>query len=62
MPCRSDKNEPLFSKPKDNAIWVLLLEKAWAKTFGSYMQAEAMIVENAMEDLLAAPAQGFWLE
>jgi hypothetical protein len=38
----------------------MLLEKAWAKTFLNYVKAEAMCVDHAMEDLLGAPAEGYW--
>ena len=27
---------PCYSRTKDNKLWVMLLEKAWAKVFGSY--------------------------
>ena len=26
-------NDPIFNKAKSNELWVMLLEKAWAKTF-----------------------------
>lgn len=32
--------EPLMAKPQDNEMWVLLLEKAFAKWFGSYCQIQ----------------------
>jgi hypothetical protein len=32
-----NNNYPLFAKPtKKNEIWVMILEKCWAKLFGSY--------------------------
>lgn len=40
----------------------MLLEKAWAKTLFNYVNAEKMIVEFAMEDILIAPALGFWVK
>lgn len=40
----------------------MLLEKAWAKTLLNYFNAEKMIVEFAMEDLLTAPAMGYWVK
>ena len=40
IPCREDwfdeELAPIFSKPKDSELWVLLLEKAFAKFVGSY--------------------------
>ena len=30
------KEQWAFSRSKQNEIWVLILEKAWAKVFGSY--------------------------
>ena len=33
----SDSGEPLFAKPADGRdIWVMILEKCWAKLNGSY--------------------------
>ena len=32
---------PLFSSSNGYEIWVLLLEKAWAKIYGSYENVEA---------------------
>lgn len=29
-------NEPLFTHGNGNELWVLILEKAWAKLYGSY--------------------------
>ena len=32
---------PIFTKAKNNAIWVMVLEKAWAKLFSSYQNSAA---------------------
>ena len=36
IPFLKGKNKPYFSHPNNNEIWVLLLEKAWAKVNGGY--------------------------
>ena len=38
MPCKNKR--PLFTKPKGNEMWVLLLEKAFAKLIGTYAALE----------------------
>ena len=37
IPCNKTTNKPIFSKPKNNELWVLILEKAWAKVNGGYL-------------------------
>jgi calpain-15 len=36
IPVFSTSNRPVFCKPKGREIWVMLIEKAWAKIKGSY--------------------------
>eukprot|EP00490_Sorites_sp_Unknown_P019510 CAMPEP_0114658686 /NCGR_PEP_ID=MMETSP0191-20121206/16200_1 /TAXON_ID=126664 /ORGANISM="Sorites sp." /LENGTH=177 /DNA_ID=CAMNT_0001881365 /DNA_START=521 /DNA_END=1051 /DNA_ORIENTATION=- len=38
IPCSKDTNEPMFSQAKGNEMWVLLLEKAFAKFCGGYSE------------------------
>lgn len=54
FPC--DMNEPVFSHAHGNELWVMLLEKAWAKLHGSYERIEAGLAENVFRDLTGAPA------
>jgi len=42
------KGEPMFNRSKSNELWVILLEKAWAKTFGGYMNIEAGLTREAL--------------
>ena len=40
FPYNIRKNKPVFCKPYKNEIWVMLLEKAWAKIRGSYFNMD----------------------
>lgn len=37
FPCLKSNKNPIFSKPKNSELWVLILEKAWAKVNGGYV-------------------------
>ena len=54
FPC-FQSGKPLFSRPKGNEIWVLILEKAWAKAFGNYIVTESGWIDEALAYLLGAP-------
>lgn len=55
FPCY--QGEPAFSKAHGDELWVLVLEKAWAKSFGSYEKIEAGFAENVLRDLTGAPSE-----
>ena len=55
IPCW--KEDPAFSKAEGNELWVILLEKAWAKLHGSYERIEAGFAENVLRDLTGAPTE-----
>jgi calpain-15 len=48
---------PIFAKPHGNEIWVLLLEKAWAKLHGSYQSIDLGSSMEALIALTGAPCK-----
>jgi calpain-15 len=60
VPCVDDK--PIFTKPKGNEMWVLLLEKAFAKLVGSYAELEGGLALWALEAMTGDIASHFKLE
>ena len=54
FPCRPNGG-PLYARGHDNELWVLLLEKAYAKLCGSYAALKSGWAYEAMIDLLGAP-------
>mmetsp|Transcript_35893 Transcript_35893/g.26165 ORF Transcript_35893/g.26165 Transcript_35893/m.26165 type:complete len:177 (+) Transcript_35893:377-907(+) len=55
FPCY--RNEPAFSQAHGDELWVMVLEKAWAKLHNSYERVEAGFAENVFHDLTGAPAE-----
>ena len=54
IPC-SPSGLPAFTKSNGNELWVLLLEKAYAKMFGGYDIIEGGLPQFALRDLTGAP-------
>ena len=54
VPCKDHR--PCFSSANGNELWVLLLEKAWAKLHGSYDRIISGQAHETMRDLTGAPA------
>ena len=55
FPCLGEKSGPSFSRGNGNELWVLLLEKAYAKVFGCYHFIEGGNPAVALRDLTGAP-------
>lgn len=48
-------SQPAFSRANQDELWVVLLEKAWAKLYTSYKRIEAGYPEETLHDLTGAP-------
>ena len=48
---------PAYSRTKSNALWVLLIEKAFAKLYGGYSAISSGTPYEALIDLLGAPTK-----
>ena len=56
FPCRPF-GTPIFSRAHGNELWVLLIEKAYAKLHGNYYALRAGFVNEGMIDLTGCPTQ-----
>lgn len=52
---------PIFSHNNGEEIWVSLIEKAYAKAYGSYFDLNLGYMENSFFDLTGAPSEGIGL-
>ena len=52
IPCTG--SQPAFSKAVNQELWVVMLEKAWAKLYASYKRIEAGYPEEGLHDLTGA--------
>lgn len=49
-----------INKTLGNELWVILLEKAWAKIYGSYDNIEGGLTRECLHDLTGAPTKTLW--
>ena len=55
IPCNRNTKKPIFAKPKGNELWAILLEKAWAKVNGGYINTVAGNASEVIECLVNFP-------
>ena len=53
IPCLN--GAPCFSKANGNELWVIILEKAWAKMLGTYEATAGRHAVNALHAFTGAP-------
>ena len=61
FPCEPNGN-PIFSGCVNNEIWVMILEKAYAKVHGSYFLLKGGFVNEALLDLTGLPTSCYNLK
>lgn len=61
FPCFPE-GEPLFARNHGNELWVLILEKAYAKLHGNYYLLRGGYVNEALLDLTGCPSINYDLE
>jgi Calpain family cysteine protease len=49
-----------FNHTSDKELWGILLEKAWAKVHGGYMNTDGGLIREALRDLTGAPCKSFF--
>lgn len=54
------KYNPSFNHSKGNELWVMILEKAWAKVHGGYLNINNGLVREALHDLTGAPCSTYF--
>ena len=58
FPCKKDPNSdkffPCFTKADGNELWVMILEKAYAKLYGCYLNIEGLNGPQIFADLTGA--------
>lgn len=57
IPFFPNSKTPTFCKIVKNSIWPLILEKAYAKAYGSYQKTEIGFSKDALTDLTGAPCE-----
>ncbi|CAK9056454.1 unnamed protein product [Durusdinium trenchii] len=67
LPCSPNTGKPCYAHVdlqgrNANELWVMLLEKAWAKLHGSYERIESGMPYRALMDLLGAAGKEYHLE
>jgi calpain-15 len=55
IPIQYDK--PAFTKGSNDEIWVMIIEKAWAKVFGSYENIVSGFPTEVLRTLTGAPTR-----
>jgi len=59
IPCHAGTTQPRFAQANSREIWVLLMEKAFAKMYGGYDKLEGGVMSWALSAITGNPAVNF---
>ncbi|KAL4452901.1 hypothetical protein ABPG74_002466 [Tetrahymena malaccensis] len=62
FPVSHQTGQFLFGGQLKQDLWILLVEKAWAKIHGGYMYLDMGTMREALHDLTGAPCDNYFLE
>lgn len=62
IPCVRSTGKVAFNNTRNGELWVILLEKAWAKAHGGYFNIAAGLSREALRDLTGASAKTFFTQ
>jgi hypothetical protein len=57
FPCFRKTNQPIFAKPRGSELWVMLLEKVWAKINGGYLNITGGWATEVLQCFTSFPIQ-----
>lgn len=60
FPCTKNSKRPAFSTSKNNTLWMMLLEKVWAKVHFGFFNIAKGFVGEALRDLTGAPTETYF--
>lgn len=60
FPVSKKTGQPAFNHSKTNELWVMIIEKCWAKIHGGYMNIAAGLTREALRDMTGASAKTFF--
>lgn len=61
FPCSRKDNQPMGAKPSGNVeIWVMILEKCWAKLYGSYEAIDGGLPNEVLHAYSGAPTYQYF--
>ena len=62
IPFYEPEGRPAFTRGVSNDIWVLLLEKAWAKVHRGYLNINSGLARECLRDITGAPTKTYFLD